>query len=429
MGRGAYLERVDVLLARDDLHALQPADEVKLVLDLGRVALDLDGEERAREPRAEREHADALAADLRGLDAREQGCETTVEGGRVHVAAAACATHALLDRVLKVGLGEGHERLLEVLVGERSLVGLRKPRLTLGHVRVPRRIGVREEVVVHEAGMRLLHHLAVRRVEDGIVDVRERERGARAARRLLRLGVLVAERLVRRVDRGDIGRDRHRTVDLGVLRVELGLVEVVRVRHVRAVDRYEVIGQSSKLVRTRRYDIYGNRGTVERVARETFIAGTLGYRVEALSLALDLLRPKLGSHEEKRKVLTFDGERSVRPDEHRKGTSATSGTPTALRVDSDVTANDDRVPAVPGRGLDPVYSVEERGSRTIARVLGVDTLDVGVARLGEVVHQVRFGRLGLVDDRLGADIDATNGLGIDVVLFDEARHGWDTRAE
>ena len=79
MGRGAHLERVDVLLARDDLHALQPTDEIKLVLDLGRVALDLDGEERAREPGAEREHADALAADLRGLDGREEGREAAVE--------------------------------------------------------------------------------------------------------------------------------------------------------------------------------------------------------------------------------------------------------------------------------------------------------------------------------------------------------------
>lgn len=45
--KSMYLERIDVFLARNDLHALQPPDEIKLILDLSRITLDLDGEEAA----------------------------------------------------------------------------------------------------------------------------------------------------------------------------------------------------------------------------------------------------------------------------------------------------------------------------------------------------------------------------------------------
>ena len=59
----------------------------------------------------------------------------------------------------------------------------------------------------------------------------------------------------------------------------------------------------------------------------------------------------------------------------------------------------------------------ERSSRTVARVLRVNTLDVGVARRLEEVHEHGLDRLALVDDRLGTDVEATNRARVDVVLL------------
>ena len=128
-------------------------------------------------------------------------------------------------------------------------------------------------------------------------------------------------------------------------------------------------------------------------------------------------------------VLTFDSKRRIGTNEHGDGARTTSGTAAALGVDGNVTANDDRVAAVPRGGLNPVDRVEERSGGTIASVLGVDALNVSVAGLGEVVHEMGLSRLRLVNDSLRADVNAANGLGVNVVLFDEARHGWDARAE
>ena len=61
-------------------------------------------------------------------------------------------------------------------------------------------------------------------------------------------------------------------------------------------------------------------------------------------------------------TLTFNSQGRVGADEHGECTSTTGGATAALSVDGDVTADDNRVPAVPGGGLDPVDSVEESGS-------------------------------------------------------------------
>ena len=97
--------------------------------------------------------------------------------------------------------------------------------------------------------MALLDELAVRGVEDGELDgvngehrLGVRGRGGlgldaeRVGVSLNRAGSLFAEARVRVVEGGDVGRDRERAGDLWVLRIKLGLVEVVSVRHVRAVD-------------------------------------------------------------------------------------------------------------------------------------------------------------------------------------------------
>ena len=89
--------------------------------------------------------------------------------------------------------------------------------------------------------------------------------------------------------------------------------------------------------------------------------------------------------------LTFKHERCVGPDEHRDSAGTASRPPAALRVDGDVAADYNCVAAIPGRGLDPVDGVEERCGGAVAGVLRVDALNVGVAGLGEVVHEVGLG--------------------------------------
>ena len=116
-------------------------------------------------------------------------------------------------------------------------------------------------------------------------------------------------------------------------------------------------------------------------------------------------------------TLTFHSQGRVGADEHGDSTGTTGRATAALCVDSDVTANDNRVPSVPRRRLDPVDGVEEGRGGTVAGVLGVDTLDVGVARRLEEVHEHGLDRLGLVDDRLGTDVEATNRARVDIVLL------------
>ena len=62
--QNAYLERIDKLLARDDLHAREAVEKVHLGPDLSRVALDLDAPVARSAPTAEREHRDPLALDV-----------------------------------------------------------------------------------------------------------------------------------------------------------------------------------------------------------------------------------------------------------------------------------------------------------------------------------------------------------------------------
>ena len=106
----------------------------------------------------------------------------------------------------------------------------------------------------------------------------------------------------------------------------------------------------------------------------------------------------------KSEKLTFKNDWSIRPDQHGTGPGTTCGSCGTLGVDSDVTGEDDGVPSVPGRGLDPVDCVEDGGSGAIAGILAIDTLDVVIARLCEKVHKGGLDRFGLVDDGFGANL-------------------------
>lgn len=122
-------------------------------------------------------------------------------------------------------------------------------------------------------------------------------------------------------------------------------------------------------------------------------------------------------------LASFDGQGGVGTDEHGYAASATSGTGIALLVQCDVASHHNGVPAVPRRGLDPVYAVEECICAAVAGVYRVHTLNVVVAGLLEQLHQDGLDRLGLVEERLGADLKAANRFRLNVVLLEKRREG------
>lgn len=86
-------------------------------------------------------------------------------------------------------------------------------------------------------------------------------------------------------------------------------------------------------------------------------------------------------------VLTFDSKGGVGADKHRARTRTAGRPAAALGVDSNVTADDECVAAVPRGRLNPVDGVEERRGGAVAGVFRVDTLDVGVASASKEVHE------------------------------------------
>jgi len=128
-------------------------------------------------------------------------------------------------------------------------------------------------------------------------------------------------------------------------------------------------------------------------------------------------RGQLFAFAEGRPKLTLEDDGGVRSDEHGNGTSTTNGTSSTLSVDGNVTSHDKSVASIPRGALDPVDGVEECGRSTVAGILGVDALNVGV--VAKEVHEDSLDRLGLVDQGLGADVDTADGRGRDLVLVEE----------
>jgi len=102
-------------------------------------------------------------------------------------------------------------------------------------------------------------------------------------------------------------------------------------------------------------------------------------------------------------ILTFENYRGVGSDQQRTGSGTTCGSCGTLGIDGNITGEDDGVSSVPGRGFDPVDSVEECSSGAVAGVFAVDTLDIIVARLCKKIHKGGLDGFGLVDDGLSAD--------------------------
>ena len=113
----------------------------------------------------------------------------------------------------------------------------------------------------------------------------------------------------------------------------------------------------------------------------------------------------------------------VGTNEHGHASSSTSGAGSTLLVKRNISCDDDSVAAVPGRRLDPVDRVEKGVCSSVACIHSVDTLNVVVARFFEQLHEDGLDRLGLVKQRLRADLEAANVLGVDVVFLEERGDG------
>jgi hypothetical protein len=260
------------------------------------------------------------------------------------------------------------DTLLEALLGE-SHEGLLNDLVSQGllvihitelgsNLSERRRVGVGEVVVVEETSIGLLDKLAGRRVESKVVESVEAGLG-----RVITVGGAV----------GAIG--------------QLGLTLAVG-----AVGGIEGHGVAVEGVVTVNVGVLaGKVGLVE-------IVGVLHVGTTQTRLSND---------------------RGVGADQESDSSSTTSGASIALGVESNITGNDDSIATVPSGRLNPVDGVEDSVGTTVASVDSVDTLDVGV--VAKQLHKHTLDRLGLVEEGLGANLEVTNGVGVDVVVLEELR--------
>lgn len=117
-------------------------------------------------------------------------------------------------------------------------------------------------------------------------------------------------------------------------------------------------------------------------------------------------------------MLTFKYQRCARSDEYGTGTGTTSRTSTSFSVDCDITCENNRIATIPRRTFDPVYSIENGSCGAITSVDVIDAFNVAVSSLFEKLHKNGLDRFSLVDDGFSTDIDATDGLGVDIVFFE-----------
>lgn len=240
------LESLNVGLAGNNLHAGEAALEVSSLDELLGGAVDADGEHGGGGTRTERVEEDTLALDLCRGDVGEQRNETTVERCGVHVTTSADSVHAWLELGLLETLAVSGESLLDILVGDgRLAVELSELGGDRGVLLV---LGVSDKVVVQQAAETLLYELRVRAVEESVVKVLNLDRSEVGSVRVAvdtvggtvaELGSTLTVGVVGLVEASKVGLDGLRTVDLGVLRGEVGLVEVPEVAHVGTVSGLE----------------------------------------------------------------------------------------------------------------------------------------------------------------------------------------------
>lgn len=226
----------DEVFGLRDGHGSKSLLEVDLLLDLGGVTPDASSPESGGAAGTEREQAEFLVQELARLNGREQRGEASVKRGSVHVAKSLGAGHTGVGLLGERGLGSSNEGLLNVLVGERLGVREGEEGLSIRNVGVLGVLGVGDEVVEHHASMPLDGLLAVRAVEDGIIDGIEREGFSGDLGTLSSPCDLLLVGRVSGVECGDIGHDGNGAVNLGVFRGEVGLVEIVGVGHIGSMN-------------------------------------------------------------------------------------------------------------------------------------------------------------------------------------------------
>lgn len=344
-----------VCLRRNGSSGGQSVREVQNLVNLRDIAHNAERAERSSKTGAVAEKTYPLALQSRGLDVRNQAGETTPHTGAVHVTAESGNLDGGVHPLLEALLGKGHEGLLHGLICDRLLV---VHTLDLGRdISESCALRVGKVVVVEETGIRLLDELACRGMESQVVEAVEGSLG----------------RVIFTVAVGAIGPGLEERLTLVV-----GLIRGIESLTV-AVDREVTV------------DI--------RV-----FAGQVGL-VEVISV-LHISTTNA----------CVNGDGSIRANQQGNGASTSRGPGIALGVQRNVASHNNGVTTIPGRRLDPVDGIEDSVGAPVASVDSVDTLDVGV--LSEQLHKHRLHRLRLVENGLGADLEAANRVDIDLVVLE-----------
>lgn len=335
--------------------------EVKLLNDVRHIADNLGAEQGAGKTGTVAEQTDTL--NLLGVesDVAEQSGETGIDGSSVHVTTLGGNLETRGDTLSETLLGEGHEGLLNNLVGQGLLVvQIAQLGGNLGESGVR---GVGQVVIVEHTGIRLLDKLASRSVEQDVIEAVQRGQGLvdGAVGAIGTIGQCLEGLftgivgLVAGIDSLGVAAEGVVTIDNGVLAGQIGLVEVVGVSDVRSTET------------------------------------------------------------------SLEDDRGIGSDDHGDATSTTSGAGSTSSVQSNITTDHDGITAVPGGGLEPVDAVENSVGATVAGVDIVNTLNVGVTVGSEKLHEDGLHGLGLVQKGLSANLESSHGHGVDVVLVHEGR--------
>lgn len=113
----------------------------------------------------------------------------------------------------------------------------------------------------------------------------------------------------------------------------------------------------------------------------------------------------------------LDHDGSIRANQHGDAASASSRSSIALGIEGNIASHHNALASVPAGRLHPVDRVDQGVGASIAGIEGINSLDVVV--LAKELHQHRLDRLGLVEDRLCADLETANVVDVDAVVLDQ----------
>lgn len=341
---------------------VQSVMEIELLRNVLNAALNLEREQGGSETTSVAEETNTLALCGLAVNVGNQAAQAAVDTSTVHVTTLGRDFNARLNAGRKSLLCQGHESFLDLLVGDGGgIIKISEFGRDLSEDGVR---WVYEVVVVEQARVRLGDKLASRRVERHVVEAVQRS--------LLLLSAAI-----------DTVSVQARLQ--GLFPCVVGLVT----------------------------GVYGLSVALDReVAVDNRVLACKVRLVEVVHV------PDVRAAQ-----ASVDSDGSVRANKHGYATSSAGGTGIALRVQGNVTSHNNGVTAVPRRRLDPVDAVEQGVGSTVAGVHRIDTLDVVVATLFEELHQDRLDRLGLVKERLGADLEASDGLGVYAVLLEQRGDG------